>query len=446
MRVHLNAVSVAVVVVVVVAFGAAGQAHAQPAPLRLTLDEVLAKAVEASHRLGEARARQAAAEATVVVRSKADRPSATASAGYTRTNHVDEFGVPQPNGSLRVIYPDIPNNYRTRLELVWPVYTGGRADALERAAQAEATATGADLAAVQLDLRLEVARAYWALVTAEETVRVLDAALVSADRSLADVRTRVEAGFLPPNDVSRSEAQRARQELLLIEAKGRVQAVAVDLSRLMGLTEPVAIAPVDRLESAAPVSADTATLVTEALGQRPELTALSLRADAVDARLTSIAATRKPTVAFASGYDVANPNPRIFPRKDAWQDSFDISLNVSWNVWDSGRGAAERTEAQASAVVLRERKADSEAQIRGDVQKQLVELASSRAALAPAGLAVTAAEETRRVVNDRYEAGVATTLDVLDAQLAVLQAALDRTRVLADIRLSEARLARILGR
>ena len=443
MRVHLNAVSVAVVVM---ALAAAGPVHAQPPPLRLTLDEALTRAIAASHRLGEARARQAAAEATVVVRSKADRPSATASAGYTRTNHVDEFGVPQPNGSLRVIYPDIPSNYRTRLELVWPVYTGGRADALERAAQAEATATGADLAAVQLDLRLEVARAYWALVTAEETVRVLDAALASADRSLADVRTRVEAGFLPPNDVSRSEAQRARQELLLIEAKGRVQSVAVDLSRLMGLPEPVPIAPVDRLESPAPASADTATLVTEALGQRPELTAMSLRADAVDARLASIAATRKPTVAFASGYDVANPNPRIFPRQEAWQDSFDLSLNVSWNFWDSGRAAAERTEAQASAVVLRERKADSEAQIRGDVQKQLVELASSRAALAPAGLAVTAAEETRRVVNDRYEAGVATTLDVLDAQLAVLQAALDRTRVLADIRLSEARLARILGR
>ncbi len=49
-------------------------------------------------------------------------------------------------------------------------------------------------------------------------------------------------------------------------------------------------------------------------------------------------------------------------------------------------------------------------------------------------------------MNDRFEAGVATTLDVLDAQVAVLQADLDRTRVLADIRLSEARLARILGR
>ena len=443
MRVHLNAVSVAVVAV---ALAAASHVQAQPAPLRLTLDDAVAKAVDASHRLGEARARQAGAEATVVVRRKADDPSATASAGYTRTNHVDEFGVPQPNGALRVIYPDIPDNFRTRLELVWPVYTGGRADALERAAQAEATASGSDLAAMRLDLRLEVARAYWALVTAEETVRVLDATVTWADRSLADVRTRVDAGFLPPNDVSRSEAQRARQALLLIEAKGRVQLVTVDISRLMGLTEPVPIEPVDRLESPVPTSGDTSALVTEALGQRPELTALSLRAESVDARLSAIAATRKPTVAFASGYDVANPNPRIFPRQDAWQDSFDISLNVSWNVWDSGRAAAERTEAQWSATALRERKAEAEAQIRADVQKQLVELASSRAALVPAGLAVTAAEETRRVVDDRYEAGVATTLDVLDAQLAVLQAALDRTRVLADIRLSEARLARILGR
>jgi len=443
MRVHLNAVSVAVVAV---ALAAASHVQAQPVPLRLTLDDAVAKAVDASHRLGEARARQAGAEATVVVRRKADDPSATASAGYTRTNHVDEFGVPQPNGALRVIYPDIPDNFHTRLELVWPVYTGGRADALERAAQAEATASGSDLAAVRLDLRLEVARAYWALVTAEETVRVLDATVTWADRSLADVRTRVDAGFLPPNDVSRSEAQRARQALLLIEAKGRVQSVTVDLSRLMGLTEPVPIEPVDRLESPVPTASDTSALVTEALEQRPELTALSLRADSVDARLSAIAATRKPMVAFASGYDVANPNPRIFPRQDAWQGSFDISLNVSWNVWDSGRAAAERTEAQASATALRERKADTESQIRADVQKQLVELASSRAALVPAGLAVTAAEETRRVVDDRYEAGVATTLDVLDAQLAVLQAALDRTRVLADIRLSEARLARILGR
>lgn len=425
---------------------AAGLASAQPAALRVTLDEAVAKAVESSHRLAEARARQQAAEATIEVRRRSDDPTLTASAGYTRTNHIDAFGVPQPDGRLRVIYPDIPDNYRTRVELVWPVYTAGRTDALERAARAEATATGSDLAAARLDLRLEVSRAYWALVTARETVRVLEQALATADRSLADVRSRVDAGLLPPNDVSRSEAQRARSELLLVEARGRVEIVSIDLSRLMGLPSPAAIEPAEALDGGTALSADAAALETEALASRPELTALKVRTDGVNARLDAIASTRKPMVSFLSGYDVANPNPRIFPRQDKWQPSFDISFNVSWQFWDSGRAKADRVEALANQLVLQERQKEVTSQIQADVRRQLVELATSRAALAPARLALSAAQETRRVVNDRFEAGVATTLDVLDAQLAEMQADLDRARVLADVRLSEARLTRVVGR
>ena len=119
---------------------------------------------------------------------------------------------------------------------------------------------------------------------------------------------------------------------------------------------------------------------------------------------------------------------------------------MSWQLWDSGRAKADRAEAVANQTALTERRRDVEAQIAADVRKSTLDLATSRAALAPAQLAVTAAQETRRVVNDRFEAGVATTLDVLDAQLAEMQAELERTRVLADIRLAEARLARVVGR
>jgi outer membrane protein len=421
-------------------------AAAQPAPLRLTLEDATARAMEQSHRLAEARARQQAAVATIEVRRKADDPTLTASVGYTRTNHVDEFGVPQPNGQLRIIYPDIPDNYRSRVELAWPIYTGGRTNALERSAQAEATATGKDLDAARLDLRLEVARAYWALVTARDTVRVLQQSLATADQSLADVRSRVDAGFLPPNDVSRSEAQRARSELLLVEARGRVDAVTVDLARLIGHDAPEPIEPADALEGGAAPSAEVAALITEAIGQRPELAALSERSHGITARLDAIAATRKPTVSFVSGYDFANPNPRIFPRQASWEPSFDITLNVNWQFWDSGRAQADRVEALATQDALTERQREVESQIRADVRKSVLDVATTRAAIAPARLAVSAAQETRRVVNDRFEAGVATTLDVLDAQLAEMQAELDRTRVLADIRLAEARLTRVVGR
>ena len=65
--------------------------------------------------------------------------------------------------------------------------------------------------------------------------------------------------------------------------------------------------------------------------------------------------------------------------------------------------------------------------------------------LAAAEDAVRAATEARRVIGDRFSAGVATSTDLLDAQVAVLQAALDRTQALANARLADARLHRAIG-
>ena len=124
---------------------------AQPVPIRLTVVDAVARAFETSHRLAEARARQAGAEATVRVRQTADRPTALASAGYSRTNHVEEFGIPQPDSSFRLLYPDIPDNVVTRFGVQWPIYTAGRADALERSAAAEASAIRLDIDATRGD-------------------------------------------------------------------------------------------------------------------------------------------------------------------------------------------------------------------------------------------------------------------------------------------------------
>jgi outer membrane protein TolC len=149
-------------------------AAAQEVPvLRLALEDALSRAVAASHRLAEARARGTTAEASVTLRASADRPTVTALAGYTGTNHVVAYTIPGPTGP-RVLYPDVPHNLRSRLEFAWPIYTGGRTDALERAARAEADAVAEEISVAQADLRLEVTRAYWAVVTANAAVDVLE--------------------------------------------------------------------------------------------------------------------------------------------------------------------------------------------------------------------------------------------------------------------------------
>jgi OMF family outer membrane factor len=115
-------------------------------------------------------------------------------------------------------------------------------------------------------------------------------------------------------------------------------------------------------------------------------------------------------------------------------------------LWDWGRTRADRAEATAADRAAAARLADFDRQVTFEVRQRQLELASSREAIAAATDGVRAAAEARRVLSERFNAGVATNTEVLDAQTALLQAELDRTRALANARLAEARLARAIGR
>ena len=199
---------------IVIALFVSAPALAQTPPVALTVDEAIARGFENSHRLAEARAREQGARAAATSVDLTRKPIVGVSAGYTRTNHVTEFSVPQPNLTRLVVYPDIPDNVTSRLSFQWPIYTAGRIDALERAAIAEADAAGADIETARADLRLEIVRAYWAAASAREAVRVLEESGVRAEAQVSDARNRFEVGLIPPNEVSSLEAQRSRERVI----------------------------------------------------------------------------------------------------------------------------------------------------------------------------------------------------------------------------------------
>lgn len=435
------------VVSLVLLGGFALPAEAQEAPLlRVTLDEAQTRARDASHRLAEARARESVAQATIAVREAADQPTVAAQAGYTRTNHVLEFTVPSPTGAPRVLYPDVPNNYTTRLDLQWPIYNGGRTNALERAARADAAAAAADVSVAQSDLRLEVARAFWAVVTARATVDVLDQGVARSQAHVAEVRERFNAGLIPPNEIASAEAQESRSRMLAIEARNQRDVSTADLARLLGLSPGQPIEPVAALDAQAPPVAGAEALLTGARESRDERRALQQRIQSATDLRAAAAAARLPTIAVAGGVDYAKPNPRIFPRADRWDDSWDAGINVRWSLWDGGRTAADVAQAAGNIEAARQRLAEFDSVLGVEVRQRTLDLESGRAALVAATDGVRAASEARRVVAERYQAGVIAQIEVLDAEYALLQAELDRTRALANIRLSEARLARAIGR
>ena len=432
---------------VLLLFGARAMHGQEPPAIGLSVDDAVARALASSHKLAEALARADGAEAAIRTRQLAEQPTLNVSAGYTRTNRVQEFGLPQPDGRLRLIFPDIPDNYFTHATLQWPIYGGGRRPVLVRAAEAEARAASADVEVARADLRLEVVRTYWALVTATESVRVVEEALARADAHVRDVRSRFDTGLIPPNEVSAAEAQRSHQQLQLIEARNLRSSMIEELRRLTGITGEIvpleSLGPTKVAPSPRPVEGRALAAPAAA---RPEQRAIEERITAAEDRAHAIGLQRRPTIALTAAGDYANPNPRIFPRAATWRPSWEAGIVVNWNLWDGGRVAAESAEAAAVTRALRARSADVDALVASEVRQRQLDVDSAHAALATAEAAVHSATETRRVVAERFNAGVATSTDVLDAHVALLQAELDRTRTLANIRLAEARLDRALGR
>src|SRR5690606_1327052 len=96
-----------------------GAQLAAPASIALTLDEAIDRGLAASRRLAEAAARGDAAQAVVEQRRAAALPQVAAVGSYMRTNHVTPFVLPTPNATIG-IYPDVPDNFLTRLDVQWP--------------------------------------------------------------------------------------------------------------------------------------------------------------------------------------------------------------------------------------------------------------------------------------------------------------------------------------
>ena len=173
---------------------------------------------------------------------------------------------------------------------------------------------------------------------------------------------------------------------------------------------------------------------------------MTFRIGGAEAREQAAATGNKPTINFGGGVDYSNPNSRIFPRQGIWQESWDMSVNVIWPFLDFGRTKAQVSEAAAAATATRERLAEIDTIVAADVRQRQLDLDSSLAIVQAAADAVRSAADARRIVGDRFAAGVATSTDVLVAQVALLENELTRTRALAGVRLAEARLQRATGR
>jgi outer membrane protein len=426
---------------------------AEPTREALTLEAAIAEALRHSPLVAAAAAETRAAGSDRDAARGARLPRVGLEAGLHRTdNQVAVFGDKLLAGQFtaadfaidQLNHPGPVNHAGAAVVIEAPLYTAGRLSHRVEAGDAEAGAAAARQRGAEADMVLAVTAAYENLVAAGVRVEIARQALASAEGHERLAEAQFGAGTALQSDRLRAQVQRlARARDLEAQQSARSLArtrLALLLGRRQAVAEEIVLAAAD-IEAPPDMEGQEdglASWLERARVGRPEIEEARRAEEGASARAAAADADHRPEVAGTARYE---RNALGF---EDGTGAYFAGVTIRWNAVDAGRGArleAERWRAAASQA----RRSAVEDQVALDVEDawRAGRLASISAALARE--AVGSAEEARRIVAERYAAGLLPLTDLLDVEDALLQARLADLGARLEARLAHAHLARAVG-
>lgn len=419
---------------------------------RLSLEEAIAVGLESSPAL-HASAMRVEAQSAKVREASANRlPALRFGGGYTRLSEIPPFAVTLPIlPAPIVVSQNYFNSYSLRLGFQQPLFTGFRLEAGEASARMIERSAGQDLAKDKADFILAVKSAYWGLARARQFEAVIGENVRQVAEHLKDVRAYFDQGLLTRNEVLRAELELSNAKILEIDARDAVEVALTSLDSLIGLPVGSDVELATSVESAAskiPVPEEGAaekTSFEKAWESRPDLKAAEFRIKAFESGVKAARGGFYPQVFLSGNYYYLRPNPRILPALDRFKGTWDVGVSLSFDVWNWGLTRSQARQAEAQLAQARDARKLLEDQAVLEITQCRLSLARAGEKVRATALAVAQAEENLRVTRERFKQGVALNNDVLDAEVALLQARLGRTQAGIDQVLAQARLEKALG-
>ncbi|MFL5263548.1 MAG: TolC family protein [Anaeromyxobacteraceae bacterium] len=411
-------------------------APAPPSGPVLTLDDALQRA-RAHPRVAQTSAAAAQASARSREAFAGFLPAGTASASYGKTSSgrsgsdvLTPGGTTVPGGS------GVQDLYSATLNLDAPIWDFGRTLESVRAARASEQASRADLGAARDEQQFQVRQAYYAALASGALVAVADDTIVQMERHLAFAQASLEVGRRTRFDVTRAEVDLANARIQKIQADNGLANARAALAGAIGedlgdsrLAEPAAPEEPDP---------DPRAAVARALRARPELAALDRRIAAAESAASAARDAWYPTLGASGQLGWRGSD---LPLSRTWQ----VLGTLTWPFLNGGADVARAAEASAAADAARATLAAEVLQVKVEVEQAALAVGEARARRDVSKVLVAQATENLELAEGRYQAGVGSIVDLVDAQAALTSARAQRIRSGYDLATARARLVRTLG-
>jgi outer membrane protein TolC len=391
-----------------------------------------------------------AAQANVRFEASAYLPKLSFDHTFTRGNNpVYVFGslltqrrFTQENFALdRLNVPPPLSNFQNRFSATQYVYDFGKISSRVAQSRVSSRLSEKELDATRSDLIFRVVKAYYEALLAREMVQVAETAVSSARAAEDSARARLQAGVALESDLLSVQVHRAGQEEELLKASTVERLARSALCFELGV-------PLERqfilVQQVAPLSGgatDLSTLQNAALQNRPDYGQTELALQQQELGVKAARSEFFPTVSLFGSWET---DDQSFASRAG--NNWLAGMNIHFNLFDGRASAARLAESrlqQSRALAMRDRLGQA---IRLQVQKAFLDLETAGQRITVSQEAVKQAEESVRIIRNRYDAGLATVTDLLRAETAVSAAKGNHLRAVFDQRIGAANLDLQVGR
>lgn len=320
-----------------------------------------------------------------------------------------------------------------------PVYTGGRIRYGIESSRLLAEAAKLDADHNRQEVIQNTIEAYINLYKAKASLSVVKENLADAQQRVKDFSNLEKNGVLPRNDLLEAQLQASNIELALLDAENNWQLANVNMNLLLGLPDKTEIVP----DSAINSSFDLKTLdeyIQTAYAQRKDKASLELKKKAAETGVKATKADYYPSVALTGGY-IAADIPNVLTITNAANIGAGVSYNLG-SLWKT-KSKVQQAEARAKQAAIGESILDDN--IKMEVNQAYLNFISSRKKIDVNTKAVEQATENYKIVLNKHNNSLATTTDLLDANVSQLGAKLNLIFVKADALLAYSKLLQSAG-
>lgn len=333
-------------------------------------------------------------------------------------------------------------SWDTSLQLNYDLYTSGANAARRRIAAGNLRAAELAMERVREQLRLDVTGQYYDLQDSNEQVNINEQSVRNSEQSLKDASAQERAGLGTRFDVLRSEVQLANNQQQLTNSLANEEVNRRRIAQTLSLPEFITVSAADPIRPVGNWKMSLEETIVTAYKERVELEEQLVQRDISEAGRQQALSALGPRIQLQAKYDLL----KIFEQPVSEPSSgYSLAAVATWRLFDGGTARSQAQQQNISKQIAETRFTQSRNNIRFQVEQSYATLTSSGKNIETTTKALGQACEARRLAKLRFDAGVGTQTDVLNAETDLTRSAGSRVTAILNYNRSIAQLLRAVS-